>query len=102
MALECEYYDNKEVMAKLGRDVVDQYIGFKEKWPDAFDGLRGPASYIINNIAGYVEETEEEEDEADEESPLVLGDELIAIAIEKCPACGYCNCICEIIEEHEL
>ena len=35
-----------------------------------------------------------------EESPLVLGDE--QVSVEKCPACGYCNCICEIVEEHEL
>lgn len=97
MALECEYYDNKEVMAKLGRDVVDQYIMSKEKWPDAFDGLRGPVSYIINNIAGYVGETEDEEDD---DSPLVLGYE--QVSVEKCPACGKVDCICEIIEEHEL
>ncbi len=37
---------------------------------------------------------------ADDDSPLVLGGELVSV--EKCPACGYCDCICDVIDEHEL
>lgn len=48
----------------------------------------GPETPRLHKWVGY------------EETPLVLGDE--QVSVEKCPACGYCNCICEIIDEHEL
>ena len=36
--LDCEQYDNDDVMAALGRQVVDQYIGLKQKDGQAFGG----------------------------------------------------------------
>ena len=65
--LDCEYYDNDEVMAALGRQVVDQYIGlWRQRDSDPFENLMGPASYIIGTIAGYVAE-EDEDNKGDEQ-----------------------------------
>ncbi len=54
--MDCKYYDNDEVMAQLGRQVVDQYIGFceKEDGEQWTEDVSGPGSYIIAEIGRYV------------------------------------------------
>jgi hypothetical protein len=68
VTVDCRYYDNDEVMASLGRQVVDQYIGLVARG-GKFDDLRGPASYIIATIEEYTDEDDSEEytDEDDSE-----------------------------------
>jgi len=65
--LDCEHYDNDEIMAELGRQVVDQYIAFSS--PDSVGyqagwnvGLTGAVSYLVNAIAQYVQEVKERVD----------------------------------------
>ena len=50
-----QYYENDNEMAKLGRSVFNQYIGFKTKYVTPFRDLSGPASYIVNSIWQYVD-----------------------------------------------
>ena len=77
MPLDCEYYDNDEIMAALGRQVVDQYIAFSEPTSQFYqahwsDDLRGAVSFIIARVADYVDESPDEDTEeaTDETSEL--------------------------------
>ncbi len=49
------YYENDDIMAQLGRQVFDQYVGFTKKYITPFSNLSGPASYIVNEIRQYVD-----------------------------------------------
>jgi hypothetical protein len=63
-SMDCRYYDNDKVMAALGRQVIDMYIGMSttQGWTDKDRSeLRGPASFIIAAIGEKVNEDGEEE-----------------------------------------
>lgn len=48
-----EYYDSDDIMAQMGRELFDQYIGFKNRFGINHD-LTGWASYAKNTIEQYV------------------------------------------------
>jgi len=59
--VEPAIYENDEVMAELGRQVIDQYIGWSRKYGEP-KNLAGWASFIQLKILGYMEDSESEDD----------------------------------------
>lgn len=56
------HYDNDEVMAKLGREMVDMTIGLRQKNCDE----EGIAAALLVNLDQYIEEDEPDDDERDD------------------------------------
>ena len=54
------YYEDDTIMAKLGRSIIDQYIGWCQRYGEPKD-LKGWASYVKGLIEGYMPDEEEED-----------------------------------------
>jgi hypothetical protein len=54
-------YNNDEVMAGLGRQLIDQYVGWCRKFGEP-ENLRGWASYVQQRLLSYMENEEVSED----------------------------------------
>ena len=48
-------YENDEVMAELGRQLIDQYVGWCRKYGEPVD-LRGWASYVQGRLLSFMDE----------------------------------------------
>ncbi len=59
-------YDNDEAMAALGRVLIDMLIGQRQRYGNDKDSI---AASLYNEVSGYVEEDEPEDDERDDQEP---------------------------------
>lgn len=52
------YYENDDIMAQLGRDIIDQYLGWCGKYGEPMVESGWP-SFVKNMIDTFINESEE-------------------------------------------
>ena len=56
---DCHHYEDDEIMADFGRSIIDQYIGWCDKYGEP-TGLKGWASYAKNTIGNMLDDYEDD------------------------------------------
>ncbi len=60
MTWECEHYDNDDVMAELGRTLVDMLIAHRNRYGSDSDAI---AFSLRNEVSQYIENEADDEPE---------------------------------------